>query len=154
MESVLKRFGLKKQDLLDFHCPPIIGFKIAVRPELIDNWYVVGRTLEVSVGKLDSIRVDNMTRPSPVLKAVGALDAWDVEYGSGATCLKLAEALYDHKMISVLEFLCEEVNVYREKTSDLATRTSGPTTSTLQPQRRQLEDGKVEKYFCNCTLID
>ena len=142
MESVLERFGLEKQDL-DFHCPPTIGFKIAVRPELIGNWYIIGRTLEVSVGKLKSIR-DNHTLPKPEDKAIAALDVWDEEKGSKATCLKLAEALYDYKMISVLEFLCEEVNIFRDKTSDLATR-SGPSTSTLQPQRRQLEEGKVEK---------
>ena len=152
MEGILEWFGLEKQDL-DFHCPPTIRFKIAERPELIDNWYILGRTLDVSVGKMDSIRVDNVTRPSPVLKAVGALDAWDVEYGSGATCLKLAEALHHHKIISVFEFLCEEVNVYLEKTSEPAT-TSGPSTSTLQPQRRQLEEGKVEEYYCSCTPID
>ena len=150
MESVLKYFGLEKQDL-DFHCPPTIGFKIAVRPELIGNWYIIGRTLDVSLGKLDSIRDDHVTRPSPVLKAVGALDAWDVEYGSEATCLKLAEALHHHKIISVLEFLCEEVKVYLEKTSESAT-TSGPTTSTLQRQGRQLEEGKVEKYYVSVSF--
>ena len=144
MDSVLKRYNLERKNL-DFRCPCDIRDRIAC--ELVDGWYVVGRTLKVSVSKLNSIRVDNVTLLKPEDKAVAALDAWDEEKGSEATCLKLAEALHRHKKTATLEILCQEVN--RKITSESAT-TPGPNTSTpvsLQPERnQQRQEGKVEEY--------
>ena len=142
MDSVLKRFNLKRKHL-DFRCPRNVRDRIA--GELIGDWYFVGRTLNVSDSRLNSIRY-NHTLPKPEHKAVAALDAWDEEKGSGATCLKLAEALHDHKKINTLEILCQEVN--RKITSESATMPGPePNTSTDQPERNQRrQEGKVEEY--------
>ena len=142
MDSVLKRFDLERK-LLDFRCPRNIRDRIA--GELVGDWYLVVRTLNVSDSRLNSIR-DNHTLPKPEDKAVAALDAWGEEKGSEAICLKLAEALHKHKKTTTLEILCEEVN----------RRTSEPNTSTSvshQPERNQWQqEGKVEEYYCNCAL--
>ena len=68
----------------------------------------VGRELDVSDKKLKSIR-DDCALTLPEKKAAAVLDAWAEEHGSGATCLKLAEALYRRKKIRVREILCDEV---------------------------------------------
>ena len=153
MDGILKRSDIERKDL-NFRCPRNIRDRIA--EELIgeSGWFHVGRKLKVSDSKLKSIPLDNVTLPKPEDKAVATLDAWDAEKGSEATCLKLAEALYDRKMIKTLEILCQEVN--SKITSESAT-TPEPNTSTpvsLQHQRNQRrQEGKVEEYFCNCTLI-
>ena len=135
MDSVLKQFHLDREDL-DFHCPRNIRDSVA--RELISDWYLVGRTLEVSNKALDSIRDDDVKRSSPELKAVSALDAWDVKHGEkGATCLKLAEALHYHEKTSVLETLCKEVN--RDKASESAT-----TPESQRNQCKQEQGGKLQ----------
>ena len=106
MDSVLEHFNLESKDL-DFRCPRKIRDRIA--GELVGDWYLVGRTLDVSDKGLKSVH-DNHTLPKPEAKAVAALDAWDEEKGREATCLKLAEALHDHKKTATLEILCQEVN--------------------------------------------
>ena len=118
MDGVLnKHFDLESKDL-DFRCP--LNVRDRIVGELVGDWYVVGRTLNVSVSKLNSIR-DNHTLPKPEDKAVAALDAWDEEKGSEATCLKLAEALHYHKKISTLEILCKEVNSVKITSESSAT---------------------------------
>ena len=84
MDSVLKQFNLERKKL-DFRCPRNVRDRIA--GELVGDWYLVVRALNVSDSKLNTIRVDNVTLPKPEDKAVAALDAWDAELGSGATCL-------------------------------------------------------------------
>ena len=132
MDGVLKRFDCERKDL-DFRCPRTIRDRIA--GELVSVWYLVGRTLDVSVSSLNSIRVDNVTLPKPEDKAVAALDAWDEEKRGEATCLKLAEALYDHKKTATLEILCQEVN--RKISSESATSVSGPNTSAAVSLQHQ-----------------
>ena len=147
MDNVIQQFDLERIDL-DFRCPRNVRDRVA--GELVGDWYLVGRTLNVSDSRLNSIR-DNHTLHKPEEKAVAALDAWDEEKGSGATCLKLAEALHDHKKIKTFEILCEQVN-QSKITSESAT-TSGRITSAAvshQPERNQRQqEGKVEEYFCN-----
>ena len=154
MDTVLKQFDLERLNL-DFRCPRNVRDRIA--GELIDVWYLVGRTLKVSDSRLNCIRVDSVTLPKPEDKAVAALDAWNEEEGRGATCLKLAEALHDHKKISTLEILCEEVRNSRITGESAATtlRSSTSTAVSLQPRGNQRQqEGKVEEYYdCNCTLI-
>ena len=106
MDSILKAFDLERKDL-DFKTPRKIRDRIA--GEIIGDWYLIGRVLNVSQRKLDSIRVNNIFLPSPEDKAVAVLDAWDEEHGLAATCLKLAEALYNRRMMRIVEILCEEV---------------------------------------------
>ena len=89
---------------LNFECPREIRDRIA--DEITDEWYLLGRALDVSDTKLKSIRRDNST---PEEKAVDALDAWAEEYGSGATCLKLEEALKRHMKTGVREILYKEI---------------------------------------------
>ena len=105
MDSILKAFDLGSKDL-DFKCPRKIRDRIA--SEIIDEWYLIGRELDVSHKKLKSIRSD-ITLTLPDLKAIAVLDAWGEEHGGAATCLKLAEALHNRRMMHVLEILCEEV---------------------------------------------
>ena len=140
MDGVLKQFDLERKDL-DFRCPRNIRDRIA--GELVANsgWYLVGRALNVSDKSLDAILSDNVNRPTPELKAVAALDAWDEEHGEReATCLKLADALHAHNKRSTLEILCEEVRQSRKITGESATasRPSNSSTATgpgsLQPQ--------------------
>ena len=110
MDSILKAFDLGRKNL-DFKCPRKIRDRIA--GEIIGEWYLIGRVLGLSHIRLNSIlRQDHTVLPKPEDKAVAALDAWDEEYGRAATCLKLAEALYEHKKFSTLEILCGEVKQY------------------------------------------
>ena len=110
MDDVLRSRGVQREDL-DFPCPRKIRDKIAGK--IIDEWYMVGRELDVSKEKLTSIRTDNITLARPEEKAVATLDAWEEQRASKATCLELAKALFTRKKTNVLEFLCDEVN--REK---------------------------------------
>ena len=102
--GLVNSHSLTKEDL-DFKCPREIRDRIAT--EVIDEWYLFGRALNVSEEKLTSISCSSSL--SPEEKAVAALDAWAEEHGRGATCLKLVEALSRRKKRSVLEILCEEV---------------------------------------------
>ena len=106
MDAVLKEFDLERKDL-DFVCSPTIRASIA--GELIGDWYPVGRELDVSIRRLDSIRQNYAVLPNPEDKAVAALDAWSDEKASEATYLKLAEALYKKNKTRTLEILCENV---------------------------------------------
>ena len=144
MDGVLKERGLERKDL-DIKCPRDIRDSIA--DEIIVDGYHVGRTLNVSDTRLNSIR-RNTSFTEPKDKAVAYLDAWAEEHGSGATCLKLAEALEAHIKTSTLECLCEKVlKVKRESAA------SGPSSGSLgvsahQPQRRNewQDSGKTEEY--------
>ena len=71
-DGVLSNFDLKQKDL-DFKCPRNIIDGIS--GEIIDEWYLLGRALGVSEGRLKSIRGD-LTLSSPEEKAVAVLDAW------------------------------------------------------------------------------
>ena len=97
---------------LDIKCPRKIRVRIA--DEIIDEWYLVGRELDVSNKKLKSIRRDNST---PEEKAVDVLDAWADEHGCRATCLKLAGALHRRKKMRVIEILCDEVTQMKHETT-------------------------------------
>ena len=104
MDAALK-YDVKREDL-NFKCPRQILDRIAC--EIISECYLVGRSLNVSEEKLKSIRDNSSLTPED--QAVTVLDAWAAEYGSEATCLKLAEVLYRRKKANVVEILCEEVN--------------------------------------------
>ena len=105
-------FGLERKDL-DFQCTRVIINRIA--GEVLDDYYMTGRELEVSIQKLKSIQQDEKF-PTPELKAVAVLDAWTVqEREKNATCIKLAEVLYRRKNVRAVEILCKEVNQMKRK---------------------------------------
>ena len=64
--------------------------------------YRIGRHLGVSVGYLPSHPL------APEERAVVLLDAWAKEFGREATCLKLAQVLFEQRMYSVLDELCKQ----------------------------------------------
>ena len=118
MDSILEGFDLESKDL-DFKCPRQIRDRIAC--EIIDDWYLIGRVLDVSDKRLKSIHYD-ITLTSPEEKAVALLDTWAEERGRAATCLKLAEALYNRRKMRIVEILCVEVmqQVKHDKTTRAA----------------------------------
>ena len=123
---------------LDIKCSREIRDKIAA--EIVDVWDLLGRTLEVSDKNLKSIRYD-ISLALPEKKAVAVLDTWAEELGSGATCLKLAEALHRHKKTRVIELLFKELN--------FDATTSGPGThcvavSPLPPDNQQQQQGNTK----------
>ena len=105
MDGVLKQYGHERKDLDFTECTPKIRSRIA--GEITDEWYFIGRELDVAQKTLKSIRHDSSHSPED--KAIAMLDAWADEYGKEATCLKLAEALCQRNKTSVIEKLCEEV---------------------------------------------
>ena len=145
LDGVLNRFELKREEL-DFECPRKIRDRIA--QEIIEEWYLVGRALDVSDKNLKSIRHDSsLTLPEE--KAVALLDAWAEEHGSKATCLKLAEALYGRKKTSVIEILCREVK--NESTSG-----SSVTSAAVihqPPDNQHQQGGKTTQIKCPVTII-
>ena len=139
-ERVLNSFDLKRKDL-DFKCQRSIIDSIS--GEIIDESYLFGRAVGVSEKRLTSIRGDGNL--SPEEKAVAVLDAWVEEYGCRATCLRLAESLYDRKKNNTLEILCEKVkrDAAAVKTSESAAVISSQPSGS---QRQKQGDTKKYKY--------
>ena len=132
MDGVLPR-NLEREDL-DIICQRKIRNRIA--DEIIGEWDLVGRELDVSDKKLKSIRED-CALTLPERKAIALLDAWAEEHGNGATCLKLAEALYRRKKTRVIEVLCDEVTQMKHET----TNTSGAGAAMcLKPSDKQQQE--------------
>ena len=142
MDGVLKERGLERKDL-DIKCPRDIRDSIA--DEIIVDGYHVGRTLNVSDTRLNSIR-RNTSFTEPKDKAVAYLDAWAEEHGSGATCLKLAEALEAHIKTSTLECLCEKVKVHMKRESAASGSASSSSVAVSHQRRRSQwqQKGKIE----------
>ena len=140
LESVLKSFDLERKSL-DFKCDRSIINRIS--GEIIDEWYLLGRALGVSEGRLKSIRGD-LTLSSPEEKALAVLEAWVEEYGSKATCLKLAEALYDRKKTNTLERLCEKVQ--RDTAAAVTSEADAVVSKPSDSQRQQQGDTKKDNY--------
>ena len=134
MDHILNQYSLVRKDL-DFKCTPKIIIRIAGR--IIDEWYFIGRELDVTEKKLTSIRDSSH---SPEEKAVAALDAWADEYGKEATCLKLAEALWRRKKTSVIEILCEKVT---PMSRDTTTSGAGAAVSPQPLHYQQQQHGKT-----------
>ena len=133
MDGVLSR----KIDL-NFECPREIRERIA--DEIIEEWYFVGRELDVSDKKLKSIR-DNSSLTLPKEKAVAVLDAWADEHGSKATCLKLAEALYRRTKTRVIEILCDEVTQMKHETTMSG---AGAAVCSQLSDKQQQEQGETK----------
>ena len=132
MDGVLPK-TLERKDL-DIICPRKIRNRIA--DKIIDEWDLVGRELDVSDKKLKSIR-DDRALTLPEKKAVAVLDAWAEEHGRGATCLKLAEALYRRIKTGVIEILCDEVTqMKRDTTMSGAGAAVPPQPSDIQQQEQ------------------
>ena len=151
MDDVLKAFDLESQ-YLKFECPSEIRYSIA--GELIKNseWYSLGRELDVSDKRLDTIHEDLTLLTSPERKAVAALDAWAKEKGSEATCLKLAEALYARERRSTLESLCKKVKeMKRESVASLGPSTLSTPISHQPPNNLWQQKGKSGEYYCYYT---
>ena len=137
MDGVLNKCSLERKDL-DFKCTRKIILRIA--GQIIDECYLIGRELDVTRQKLTSIRHDgSLTLPEE--KAVAVLDAWADEYGKGATCLKLAEALWRRKKTSVIEILCEEVA--KMLSCDTTTLGAGAAVSPQPSDYQQQQHGKT-----------
>ena len=159
--SVLNDLGLERKDL-DFLCTPAIINRIA--GEVLDDYFMIGRELEVSNKTLTSIDLDDTKSTKPELKAVAVLDSWMQERGRRATCINLAEVLYRRNKRRAVEILCEEVT--RMKRDDTITAGSLSLTSQtprdygslstaisrrpLESQLQPLEG--IYKHLC-CTII-
>ena len=142
MDGVLNEHNLERKDL-DFKCTPIIRSRIA--SQIVDEWYFIGRELDVTQEKLSSIRHDNSLYTLPEEKAIATLDAWADEYGKEATCFKLAEALWRRKKTSVIESLCEEVTMTQSQMSRDTTTSGGAdaAVSTQPSDYQQQQHGKT-----------
>ena len=140
-DGILKIYDFERKDL-NLKCQRNIRDKIA--NEIIGDWYLVGRSLDVSDAKLNCIIHDNVTYASPEEKAVVLLDAWAAEYGSKATCLKLAEALFSRSKVHTIEILCAEVK--RDSTAS-APSTSDAVSKAHQIQNNQQQQGGKAKEF-------
>ena len=103
---VMNKFGFERDDL---KCPRRIYNRIAC--EIVDDWNMIGRLLDVSHKALTSIRQD-LSLNSSEERAAAMLDTWVEEKGRDATCLKLAEVLLERKHISTLEKFCKLVKEY------------------------------------------
>ena len=131
------QLNLERKDL-DIKCPRKIRVRIA--DEIIDEWYQVGCELDVSNKKLKSIRHDKSLN-TPEEKAVAVLEAWAEEHGNGATCLKLAEALYRRIKTRVIEILCDEVTQIKP---DAKTLGAGAATAPQPSDKQQQEQGETK----------
>ena len=145
MDGVLPK-TLERKDL-DIKCPRKIRNRIA--DKIIDEWDLVGRELDVSDKKLKSIRED-CALTLPERKAVAVLDAWADEHGSGATCLKLAEALYCRTKTRVIEILCDEVTQMKRKTTMSG---AGAAVPPQPSDKQQQEQGGIKVDAHNIMII-
>ena len=102
MDGILESYGLKRYNL-EYKCPGRILNGIA--GEIVGDWNMIGRELDVSKKALTICG----SLGSPEEKAIAMFDAWGEEKGRGATCLKLADVLYERKKIDTLEKLCKKV---------------------------------------------
>ena len=105
LDKILDDRELTRSDL-EFHCPRKTRDMVA--EEIVDEWYLIGRALNVSESKLKSIRSDSRLS-GPEEKAVATMDAWADENGEQATILKLVEALDRRKKRSIIDSICREV---------------------------------------------
>ena len=110
-QKVMNKFDLERDDL-KFRCPSNILNSIA--GEIVDDWNMIGRELDVSTKVLKSIPLNRFLN-SPEEQAVAMLDAWAEEKGREATCLKLANVLLKRNKISTLENFCELVKLEVDK---------------------------------------
>ena len=136
--------NLERKDL-DIKCPRKIRVRIA--DEIIDEWYLVGRELDVSDKKLMSIRSDNSLTLEE--KAVAVLDAWAEEHGSRATCLRLAEALHRRIKTGVIEILCGEVTQIKR---DATTLGAGAATAPQPSDNQQQKQGETKSWLYTCSI--
>ena len=140
-DGVLSNFHFKRKDL-DFKCPRSIINGIS---GIIYEGYLLGRALDVSEGRLKYILGDG-TLSSPEAKAVAILDAWVEEHGSKATCLKLAEALYNRMKRNSLEILCEKVQTERDAAAAVTSEADAVVSKPSDSQRQQQGDTKNYNY--------
>ena len=130
----LKKKRMASQLDLNFECPREIRDRIA--GEIIDEWDLVGRALGVSDAKVKSIS-GNTNYLTLERKAVAVLDAWAEEHGSGATCLKLEEALKLRKNKRVREILYKEIIRFKKiETTSGACAAVPPQPSDNQQQEQ------------------
>ena len=130
LDGVLHNLGLDRTNL-NLKCERNIRDRIA--DEIVGDWYRVGRELNVSDTRLNCILHDNVSLTSPADKAVALLDAWAEEYGSGATCLRLAEALFSRNKIRTIEVLWKEV----KRRDSEPSRTSADVSQHQPPDKQQ-----------------
>ena len=143
LDIIFNNRGLERRDL-NFKCPRKIINRIAA--EIIDVWYLLGRALDVSEKKLIAIRCNNYL--SLEEKAVAVLDAWAEEYGSGATCCQLAEALYDRcKKTNITEILCEEVTLHNQIKDDAMTSAAVYGVSHQPSDNKHGQQGDTNSIF-------
>ena len=122
---------------LNIVCERNIRDEVADHWQVLDDWQRVGRDLGVSEKKLVSIKND-LRSPRSEDKARDMLDAFSGEFGSRATCLKLAKVLFTLNLQSALESLCKAVD--RQK-SELYKKEppipkSGPSSSVSSTPRK------------------
>ena len=106
-----------------------------VAEEIVDEWYLTGRALNVSESKLKAIKSDSRLS-GPEEKAVATMDTWADENGKQATILKLVEALYRRKKRSIIDSICREVQRDRP-TSAASARDTVSSYHHTQGTRKQ-----------------
>lgn len=133
LDEILAVHELTRSDL-EFHCPRKTRDMVA--GEIVDEWYLTGRALNVSESKLKAIRNDiNLSGPEE--KAVATIDAWEDENGEQATVLKLVEGLYRRKKRNIIDSLCREVQRHRPTSAATAQDTSGNHQTPDKNQQQQ-----------------
>ena len=139
LDEILAVHELTRTDL-EFHCPRKTRDMVA--GEIVDEWYLMGRALNVSESKLKAIRSDiNLSGPEE--KAVTTIDAWEDENGEQATVLKVVEALNRRKKRSIIDSLCREVRRHRPR-SAATTQDASSNHRTPDMNQQQQNLGKAK----------
>lgn len=129
LAEIVGHYGLEKRDL-ELECPREIRIKVAVK--LID-WKVFGAFLGFPSEKLASIDAENRTEDQ---RKIALLDSWHERENEDATCLKLAEVLYDRNSRDLVSQLCELTKLHSvpssaRSESDLARSTKPAMLDSL-----------------------
>ena len=132
LPDIFNRFDLETKDLI-LECPRIIRNKVAVK--LID-WKVFGAFLGFPPEKLASIDVECHSEDE---RKIALLDCWHEREGEDATCLRLAEVLYDRNRRDLVCYLCELTKTHqRASVSESETTDSAISIPRLE-QRPSLD---------------
>ena len=100
LKDIVARCGLTKERLQK-ECSREIALKVATK---LGDWKMVGHYLNIPSVKQKAIECKNDTEDQ---RKVALLETWRKGEGKGATCWKLANALYEHGRRDLVEFLCK-----------------------------------------------
>ena len=139
LEDIISRYGLEKGKLQE-ECSQIIRLKVAAK---LEDWKMVGRYLSMPSEKLKAIDRENDTEDQ---RRVAMLDTWHKREGEGASCLKLANALYQRGRRDLVERLCEVIQSSVQESSNHGTGAKVSTYHTVS------SNGKITSESCESGL--